>query len=314
MATDWGAQITAVRNLVAERYVFPELAQRIAELVGQRQTDGAYAAIEDDEAFAAAVTTDLRSLNDDRHLGLRYHATELSQGSFDEERYRAEASLDGYGVAAVRRLDGNVGLLDLRQLTVAGQGGAALVAAMTLLATTDALLIDLRRNGGGEPGAVALICGYLFDEPTHLNDFYSRVEDKTFQSWSPPFVPGPRFGAGKPVWVLTSGKTFSGAEELANILGELGRASLVGEVTGGGANPAEWHRITAHLQARVPTGRPISTVSGGNWEGTGVQPHLEVPAAEAFDAAYRLALKHVVELGDEGPRRAVAEQAQAALG
>jgi hypothetical protein len=313
MATNWGEQITAVRNLVAERYVFPDLAEQIADLVGQRESDGAYAAIEDEAAFAAAVTADLRSLNDDRHLGLRYHATELSEGSFDEERYRAEAELDGYGIAAVRRLDGNVGLLDLRQLTLAGQAGAALVAAMTLLATTDALLIDLRHNGGGEPGAVALLCGYLFDEPTHLNDFYSRVDDVTFQSWSP-FVPGPRFGARKPVWVLTSAKTFSGAEELANILGELGRATLVGEVTGGGANPAEWHRITAHLQARVPTGRPISTVSGGNWEGVGVQPHVSVPADAAFDTAYQLALKHVVELGEEGARRPVAEQARAALG
>src|ERR1044072_1396629 len=155
MATDRGEQIKAVRTLVAERYVFPDLATTIVELLDRRLADGAYAAIDDDEAFADAVTAELQSINGDKHPKLKHHPVELSPVPFDEERYAEEAALEGYGIAAVRRLDGNVGLLDLRLVEIAGKAGGALAAAATLLATTDALIIDLRRNRGGDPRAVA---------------------------------------------------------------------------------------------------------------------------------------------------------------
>ncbi|TDQ00976.1 hypothetical protein [Labedaea rhizosphaerae] len=84
-------------------------------------------------------------------------------------------------------------------------------------------------------------------------------------------------------------------------------------MTGGGANPCDSHRVSAHLEATIPIGRAINPISGTNWEGTGVQPHIEVPASEAFDAAYRPALRHVLDLGEDGPRRKIAEQARSAL-
>lgn len=312
---DWGEQIDAVRALITEKYVFPDVATEITELLARRLADGAYADIEDEEPFAAAVLADLQSVNGDKHLRLRYREVEIPDREkfFDEAEYRAECELDGYGIAAVRRLAGNVGLLDLREMHMANVAGPALVAAMNILAHTDVLLIDLRRNGGGDPATVALLCSFLFDEPTHLNDIYSRPEDSTTQFWTLPYVPGPRFGGTKPIYVLTSGETFSGAEELANNLRELKRATLVGEVTRGGANPRGSDRVTAHLELTVPTGRAINPVSGTNWEGVGVKPHLEVPADEAFDVAYKSALQVVAGLGAEGYRRVVEKQAQEAL-
>jgi C-terminal processing protease CtpA/Prc len=227
----------------------------------------------------------------------------------DEAAYQAEVELSAGGIATVQRLDGNVGYLDVRALHNAGHAGRAAVAAMTLLAHTDVLLIDLRRNGGGDPGMVALYCSYLFDDATHLNDLYWRDDGSTRQWWTLPYVPGPTFGGTKPVYVLTSDDTFSGAEELANNLKTRGRATLVGERTGGGAHPGGRYRVAAHLEAAVPSGRAINPVTGTNWEGTGVEPDLGMPAAEAFDAAYRLALDHVLTLGSDGPRREVAEEA-----
>ncbi|TDQ00975.1 hypothetical protein [Labedaea rhizosphaerae] len=150
---DWGEQIEAVRTLVGERYVFPAQGAKIADVLAQRLAEGAYADLADEASFAAVVTADLQSLNGDKHLRLRYRAAEIPDREefFDEAEYRAEAELDGFGIAAVRRLAGNIGLLDLRAMHMAAIAGPAIVAAMNLVASTDVLIIDLRRNGGGDP-------------------------------------------------------------------------------------------------------------------------------------------------------------------
>ena len=164
---------------------------------------------------------------------------------------------------------------------------------------------------------VAMLCTYLLgDEPVHLIDMISRpAADGTAevrQSWTMAFTPGRRFGPDKPVFVLTSGTTFSGGEELAYDLAQLGRATVVGERTRGGAHPVERFRIRAHLQATIPVARSLSPVSGGNWEGTGVLPDVAVPAVEALDAAYQRALAHVLSLGDGGARAETAAEARRA--
>jgi C-terminal processing protease CtpA/Prc len=195
------------------------------------------------------------------------------------------------GIARAEWLDGNVGYLDLRPLLFPPSiAGEAVAAAMTLIAPADALLIDVRQCLGGDPGMVAMLCTYLFGaEPVHLIDMISRpAADGTAQirqSWTMPFAPGRHFGPDKPVFVLTSGTTFSGGEELAYDLQQLGRATVVGERTRGGAHPVEGFRIRPHLQATIPIARSLSPVSGGNWEGTGVLPDVPVAAGEALDAA-----------------------------
>ena len=223
------------------------------------------------------------------------------------------------GIARAERLDGNVGYLDLRPLlfppVVAGE---AVAAAMTLIAPAEALILDLRQCLGGSPDMVAMVCSYLFgDEPVHLIDIIDRpAADGTAavrQSWTMPFTPGRRFGPDKPVFVLTSGTTFSGGEELSYDLQQLGRAIVVGECTRGGAHPVERFPIRPHLQATIPVARAHSPASGGNWEGTGVLPDVQVPAGEALRVAYQRALAHVVALGDEGARTETNAEARRAL-
>src|SRR5262249_8058559 len=270
------------------------------------------AEVADDEAFARAVTGDLQSVNGDRHLRLVYQVEPLGEGEqpFDLNRYRADAERLAHGFTPVERLAGNVGLCENRGLFAAAVAGPAATAALTLLAHTDALIIDLRRCPGGDPAQIALICSYLFDEPTHLNDIYDRTTGQTAQFWTLPYVPGARFGGSKPVYVLTSGETFSGAEELAYNLQTRDRATVIGERSRGGAHPCNWHRVAAHLQATVPYGRSVNPVTGTNWEGTGVQPDIAVPADQALDRAYRLAPEHVPTHGEAALRRAVAAEAR----
>ncbi|MEV7968456.1 S41 family peptidase [Sphaerisporangium sp. NPDC088356] len=314
-ARDWSAQIKTLCDHLVENYVFPDVAQRACEVLRSRLE--AYAEIDDDETFAAEVTKDLQSINGDKHLRLLYSVDPIPEegdlDSFDEAAYREEAALNGYGFARVERLAGNIGYLDTRQLFAAEVAGPFAVAAMNLVAATDVLIIDVRKNVGGDPHMIALICGYLFDKPTHLNNLYWRAEDSTGQFWSHPFVPGPRFGGSKPIYVLTSGTTFSGAEELAYDLQTRQRAVVIGERTRGGAHQGGRYRVDAHLKAGVPSGRAINPVTGTNWEGVGIIPDVETPAESAFEKAYELALGHVLSLGGDGVRRKVAQEAREAL-
>lgn len=309
-------EIELLCSQLASYYVFPDTANEIAKVLRARLDEGAYSDV-DDQEFAARVTTDLQSVNGDKHLRLLYSHDEVPEtgqvSAWDPVAYKKEAELDAFGITRVERLKGNVGLLDLRLLHDAEIATPAFVAAMNLIAHTDALIIDLRNNGGGDPNTVALICSYLFDERVHLNDIYSRPEDTTEQFWTLPHVQGPKFGGRKPIYVLTSARTFSGAEELSYNLQQNERATLIGETTRGGAHPGDRYRVGPHLKSAIPNGRAINPISGTNWEGVGVVPHIAVPADEAFDVAYKKALEHVLTLGDEGPRRPIAEAATAAL-
>src|SRR5438045_8293655 len=165
---------------------------------------------------------------------------------------------------------------------------------MNYLAHVDAIIFDLRENSGGDPRMVEMVSSYLFDKPTHLNDLYNRKEDFTTQYWTLPYVPGATL-ADKPVFVLTSKSTFSGAEEFAYNLKNLKRATIVGETTGGGAHPVEGHRIDDHFMIGVPFARAVNPISKTNWEGTGVEPDVQVKAAEALDKAEDLAASKLAQ-------------------
>jgi C-terminal processing protease CtpA/Prc len=164
--------------------------------------------------------------------------------------------------------------------------GAA-TEAMSKVADTDALIIDLRDNGGGQPAMVAYISSYLFDQRTHLNDIWDRRTDRTQEFWTRN-VPGKKYGGTKPVFVLTARRTFSGAEEFSYNLKSLKRATIIGETTGGGAHPVSPHRINSHFTIGVPFARAINPITKTNWEGAGVAPDIKVPASDALETARRM--------------------------
>jgi hypothetical protein len=142
--------------------------------------------------------------------------------------------------------------------------------------------------------------GYQERPPTHLNDIFRADTGETRQFRALPYVPGPRY-LDRPVYVLTSGRTFSGGEDFAYTLQALGRAEVIGETTGGGAHPTRVFSISREVHIGVPFARSVNPVTGGNWQGTGVLPDLAVPAAEARDVAYARALRHVLDRGDVPP-------------
>jgi hypothetical protein len=279
--------------LVQSHYLDPAVGAAISDVLVAALAAGRYGI--DEEALAEAVTADLQSINGDKHLRLNYHAEELAERApgDDSEEYAEMARWAGEtsaGIVRVERLAGNVGHVDIDPvLFPVALCGQAMTAAMTLVAPCRALIIDVRRCLGGEPAMVAWLCSYLFDhEPVQLSSLQER--GCLTQSWTLPFVPGARFGATKPVYVLTSATTFSGGEQLSYDLQQLGRATVIGEVTRGGAHAREGFRVHPHLEATVSVAAAVNPISGANWEGSGVTPDIEVPADEALARAHQLAL------------------------
>ena len=314
--------VTKALELLRANYVFPEQAERAAAAIEARLAAGEYDSL-DEIALTDLVTQHLQEATDDLHVALILGEVpsplaqpEPEPGRPEDREARRLARLqrfrlDNFGIRRVERLDGNVGYLDLRRMPVPANAGPAIAAAMELVAGTYALIIDMRRNGGGSPEGVIFWCSYLVGErPTHLNDIFNAETGETRQFWALPYVPGTRY-LDRPVYVLTSRRTFSGGEELCYNLQALGRAELIGEATGGGAHPTRGFPISRAVGIGIPFARSVNPVTGTNWEGTGVTPDVAVPEAEARDVAYGKALRHVLALGDVPPP--IADEARDAL-
>jgi hypothetical protein len=282
-----------------ESYVFPETAKKMEEALRTRQKRGEYDAITDGNVFAGKLTKDLQEVSHDKHLRVDYDPAKIpdrpaeAAPSPDEiAQYRKEMERMNCGFEKVEHLSGNIGYVKFDMFADPDVCGPTAVAAMNFLGNVDAIIFDLRENGGGDPKMIALISTYLFDKPTHLNDLWERKDNSTHQYWTLPYVPGKRLDT-KPVYVLTSKETFSGAEEFSYNLKNLKRATLVGETTGGGAHPVSGHRIDDHFMIGVPFARAINPISKTNWGGTGVEPDVKVLRADALTTAEKLALEKV---------------------
>ena len=294
-----------------DSYVFPEVAKKMEQSIRDRVAKKEYDQITSAKAFAELFTKHLQEVSHDKHLRVRYSSEPLparqsrqEPTAEEREQFRRNNMWGNFGFDRIERLEGNVGYLSLRGFNDPNGAEETIASAMNFLGNTEALIIDLRRNGGGSPEMVALISSYLFGEkPVHLNSLYWREGNRTDDFFTKEKVLGKRF-ADKDVYVLTSNRTFSAAEEFSYNLKNLKRATIVGEVTGGGANPGGMFRITEHFGMFVPTGRAINPITKTNWEGTGVKPDVEVPADHALKTAHLDALKKVAAKQTDNPRRA----------
>jgi len=302
----WKAQvIDSTLETIDKNYVFPEVAREMVKHIRKKQKEKAYKDITDAFEFTQKLTDDMREICHDKHLGVRFvpgiTETDFKPDSLltDKERQQQKEEqlrdlrFDNFCFRKLERLEGNVGYLKFNCFDDAELGGATAVAAMNWLANSEALIIDLRDNGGGSPSMIQLISSYFFEEPTHLNDFYYRATDSTHQFWTQAHVQGPRM-ADMDLYILTSSYTFSGAEEFTYNMKNLERAMVIGETTGGGAHPvAGFGFPSTKVIVRVPYGRAVNPITHTNWEGTGIAPHIAVPREEALDRALIEAWKKI---------------------
>ena len=284
--------IDAVESNLTDYYVDPDLARKMNDAIAAHAKAGDYDKITDGDIFADTLTNDLRAISHDRHLHVNFNPFILPPPHpptpEDEARFHKEMEHDNCAFDKVEILPNNIGYIKFDGFMDAGFCGATVNAAMQFVAHTDALIFDIRQNGGGQPNMVSLIASYLFDEPTHLIDIYNRHEDTTTQDWTLSYLPGPRISK-QPVFVLTSKATFSGAEEFAFDLKNQKRATIVGEVTGGGAHPVMGRPAGDYFMIGVPFAKSLDPATKTNWEGTGVEPDVKVAAADALTTAEKLA-------------------------
>jgi len=282
-----------------ENYVFPETAKKMEQALRVHQKRGEYDTVKDGEKFAALLTTHLQEVSHDKHLRLNFSAVRFpadlgtpSPQQLAEARKVSERTNCGF--EKVELLAGNVGYVKFNVFVDPALCAPTAIAAMNFLANVDAIVFDLRENGGGDPAMIALISTYLFDQPTHLNDIWNRKTGATHQYWTLPTVPGKRL-AGVPAFVLTSSRTFSGAEEFSYNLKNLKRATIIGETTGGGAHPVQGERVDDRFVIGVPYARAINPITLTNWEGTGVVPDVKAAAADVLTTAQALAAEELAK-------------------
>ena len=291
--------IESLASEVEECYVFPDVAHEIAEKLRERLFDGGYEGISL-ETLAERLTVDLRSMNHDKHLRaslVRPSAETAPDPALQEREHAAMLRRQNYGFHKAEILEGNVGYLDLRGFLSIDTARDTAAGTMAFLANVDALVVDLRANGGGDPSMTQFLCSYFFAERTHLTSLEWRGLDAPQELWTLDQVPGKRL-VDVPLFVLTSGSTFSAAEGFAYALQSRGRATIVGETTGGGAHPGSTHEIAGLVSVFIPQGRAVNPITKTNWEGVGVEPHVKVPAHQALDAAKREAARTLAERRD----------------
>lgn len=289
-------------KLLNENYVFPKAAKEIDLSLQNKLKQGEYDNLSNPREFSQKLTEDLRIISNDKHLRISYSVRPIPE-SKDQNQPTAEqlesqrrfSKRVNHGFERVERLQGNIGYIDLRGFYSPETGAETVAAAMDFVADTDALIIDLRSNGGGRSGMVALLASYFFgNQPVHLYDIYDRLENLNQKQTTIPAVSGKRY-QGKDVFILTSKQTFSAAEAFAYSLQTLKRATIVGEITEGGANPGGDFRINEHFRIFIPQGHVVNPITKTNWEGVGVKPDVVVSSDLAQRTAYLLALTKLFE-------------------
>lgn len=296
-AADQQRVISAVIKNLKAHYVDHDTAQKMVDTLLIRERNGDDAAVTNGWAFAGLLTKQMRAVSHDRNLELAYSQDPLPASRFDalgrplgptpedQARYRKAMEQGNCTFEKTEILAHNIGYLKLNSFPDPSICKPTAVAAMASLNQADALIFDLRDNRGGEPEMVELMAAYLFDHPEY---WYNPRENTTPRSWTQSPVPGNKL-ADKPVYVLTSARTFSGAEQFSYDLKMLKRAVLVGETTGGAAHSGVFYRIDDHFGIGIPEAKPINPFSKTDWAETGVEPDVMVKAVDALGTAVKLA-------------------------
>jgi C-terminal processing protease CtpA/Prc len=289
--------IRSITGHLQKSYILPDTAKQMITALQARVKQGAYNDITDSVVFAARLTIDLQSVSHDRHIRVDYVAEKLPQetdppNTQEAELYRNSLDRTNCGFRHAELLQGNIGYVQLNYFGPRDVCAAAAAVAMRAVSHADAIIFDMRLNHGGDPGMVALLASYLFDQPTHLDDLYSRYDHTTTHYWADPKVVSDRMPT-QPVYVLTSRGSFSGAEQFCYDLRNLRRATIIGERTGGAAHPTRNRRLSDHFLIAMPEYRYINAVTRTDWEGEGVAPDVSVSPWNALIIARKLAVDRI---------------------
>lgn len=277
--------VESVGAIIRQEYFDEDVATSVQAALTAAIASGQYSSLTSRDGLAQTLTRDLYGLTHDKHLSVTVRRPPLALASGGGPVSPQRDRPTNAGFRRVEILPGNVGYLDLTMFLRPVEHRDALSAAMQQLKSADALILDMRDNSGGSPATVALLLSYLFDEPSlPLFDIVPRAGDTEHYATEPASAHIARNGR-RPIWVLTSERTFSGGEGLAFLLQERQRTQVIGARTAGAANPGRPYAVNEAFEVTVPNGHIRTAVTQRNWEGDGVTPDVRVPADRALDVA-----------------------------
>lgn len=302
------AAVQEVIRLVEAHYVFPEKRAAIAGALKKSRDTGRYD-VTTPQDLAERVTEDLFAASNDGHLNFKFDPDQFQDiqrprrgpepSPFSAENQRRRN--DGY--EEMRVLPGNVRYVRITAFMWSDQTPRIIDAAARFLADGDAIIVDLRGNGGGHAEAVQRIISYFFPRGgQELIRFHDGLSGETRVNRVLTDLPNPRL-AGKPLYVLIDGGAASAAEEFAYHIQQFKLGTLVGKTTAGGANNNQLYPVPPFFVASISVGRPEHPVSRTNWEGKGVAPAVETPPPAALDQAHMLALQTLADRASPQNRR-----------
>jgi C-terminal processing protease CtpA/Prc len=296
--------VESVRTTVRKEYFDPQIAATVDRVLRRRFADGHYSPIKTLDLLASKLTQDLHELTHDKHLAVsvvRNRSDGKADEALDSDVREVIARRSNFGVQRVEIFAGNVGYLNLTAFYRPDEARHAIAAAMRTLQHADALILDVRNHGGGSPDTAALLASYFFDERRMpLFEIVPRSGEKRVYETESTDLPG-RNGS-RPMYVLTSTRTFSAGEGIAFLLQERERAEVIGETTAGAANPGRPYRVNDHFEVTIPNGKIRTAIRGSNWEATGVVPDVKVAADKALRVAHIRALSRLIEQTKTGAR------------
>ncbi|MBK9330457.1 MAG: S41 family peptidase [Sphingobacteriales bacterium] len=282
--------------LMQDFYIYPDIAKKTSEHLDNQYKAGYFDTCKDNQRFAAILTEVVQSVNKDKHMRIMSNQPYIApKNTLEAKAEHRRGQINNYrsinhGFKELKMLEGNVAYLDLRMFAPMDRAKEIADAYMKLMSLADAVIIDLTKNGGGDPSMVQYLCSYFFAQKLHLNSLYYREGDRTEEFWTLEEVGGKKL-IDIPLFVMIGEETFSGAEEFSYNMQTQRRATLIGQTSAGAANPGGTRGINDQLSVFIPTGRAINPITNTSWEGIGVQPEIITKKEETFDQALKEAQK-----------------------
>jgi hypothetical protein len=288
--------VETLNQRLLNNYVYPEKGQLMSKHIKNRYKKGAYNHITDPVQFANQLEKDLQQIHPDGHLHIAFEpgmAKELEKPPLSEEERKQQQRerelpwlLDiNFAFQKLEILPGNIGYVRIDGFApLFPEAKPILNGAFQFLKNTKAIIVDLRYNGGGDPTMVNQVESYFFGKKTHLLNIIDRGNNKTHELYADP-AKVDSVTLTMPMYILTSSKTFSGAEAFSYDMQSVKRATIVGETTGGGANLGNSYSLGHGMVGHIPGARPYNLYTKTNWEGIGVKPDISVLSEQALAKA-----------------------------
>ncbi|WP_299211261.1 S41 family peptidase [uncultured Aquimarina sp.] len=299
-AKELNTLIDSISDIVQRYYIEPETGRQIVNHIRTKHKKGHYADIKNPQVLSDSLKEDLRAINGDLHMSMVYKSPrEISTANTPSIQVNKSGLWTNYGLNKIKVLDGNIGYLKIKHFTrhqFLENIKPVITSAIESLKNTDALIVDVRNNGGGFEDMVAYYISYFVDskDPIHLSDYRCTLHNHTYGVSTDPNVLGTKLPNIK-LYVLVNANTGSAAESFAYMLKHMGRATIIGKTTAGAGNGASIHEINDRFTIQVSSEETINAITKTSFEKTGVIPHISTTGTQAFSVGYKLALEYAKE-------------------